>query len=80
MKGPNCGPKAQGSTILKFKIPKILNIRNSDLKTLNLGPHCGHAAGIEELNFYLSLFNCICLFLQPERQPNKTERVLDINT
>ena len=36
MKGPNCVPKAHSSTFLKFKIPKILNIRNSDLKTFKL--------------------------------------------
>ena len=39
MKGLNCVPKAHSSTFLKFKIPKIMNIRNSDLKTFkpNLG-------------------------------------------
>ena len=36
MKGPNCVPKAHSSTFLKFKIPKILNIRNSDLNTFKL--------------------------------------------
>ena len=36
MKGPNCVPKAHSSTFLKFKILKILKIRNSDLKTFKL--------------------------------------------
>ena len=39
MKGPNCVPKAHSSTFLKFKIPKILNIRNSDFKTFKTDVH-----------------------------------------